>query len=810
MSRTVLSTSVGTGLQWNSGTNRMNVVFPPSPLPYGNSEVRTLLSTSAGTGGISWNTSTLKFDISVPASYTNANVQTVLSTSAGTNMVWNTTTNKFDVTVTGVSSQWTKTGNEIYYSTGRVGIGLTNPSSTGATLQVTGTAFFTQPIRLSSTINTSYFWDGAGNTFLGRAATAGSYSSLAGIGDLVLSSDQKLILKTGVTANGAALCVDTLNNVGIGITNPGYKLDVSGTINASGFRLNGTVFTSTQWITNGSDIYYNSGRVGIGLTNPSSRLHIQTPGTATNFSLLDFRNLDNFGIYALTSSIGSRGNTLDFLARDFNNGIGVQIRDVLTLRPEGNVFIGSSTNSSDDGNTSIAFPDSTFYVRGPRTAASTTNITFRGGLEGSNNGRVKLWLASDSSHASYIESQHTSGGNTILMFGTSSGNALPVERMRITNGGVGFQNDVWHAGLSDSTARFAFNTNSTTFLRGHGDVPFSFRNGTGTELMNISSAGILNIGVINGSANETKLQVYSSDVNGHAAWFKHPNDSQGIAIAFDGLQALGTNANQDMNLRTRGSGGRVVLTTNGLNRLIINGSTFHEFFGTSSSVTTTFLFFGNNNATIRSQSTFFSDLVVKFNGSTWTTSWIGASSSAKIKKDIQDLDDNECLNKLLALRPVKYRYIDITKNFDPIKSVYGFIAEEVKEVLPEAVNDKEKELIPNIYIMGSVENDILTIEKELEIDVEYTCYSETETIKIKVIENLSNNNYKIDKTYEIKTNLFVYGKVDDNFHILKKEYFHTLTISSVQELHKIIVEQKNKINDLESRLVALEAIVMKI
>jgi hypothetical protein len=99
--RTVLSTSTGTGLQWNAGTNRLNVVFPPSPLPYGDTEVRTLLSTSAGTGGISWNTSTLKYDISVPASYTDTNVRTVLSSSTGTNMVWNTTTNKFDVTVTG-------------------------------------------------------------------------------------------------------------------------------------------------------------------------------------------------------------------------------------------------------------------------------------------------------------------------------------------------------------------------------------------------------------------------------------------------------------------------------------------------------------------------------------------------------------------------------------------------------------------------------------------------------------------------------------------------------------------------------------
>jgi hypothetical protein len=194
-------------------------------------------------------------------------------------------------------------------------------------------------------------------------------------------------------------------------------------------------------------------------------------------------------------------------------------------------------------------------------------------------------------------------------------------------------------------------------------------------------------------------------------------------------------------------------------KLALNRNTFAEFFGTGSIGTTNLIYHGNNNRTIQQSNTFFSDLVVKFNGSTWTTSWIGASSSAKIKKDIQDLDDNECLNKLLALRPVKYRYIDITKNFDPEKSVYGFIAEEVKEVLPETVNDKEKELIPNIYMMGNVENDILTIEKELEIDVEYTCYSETETIKIKVLQDLGNNNY-IYINYEKKNVKVKKGKGD--------------------------------------------------
>ena len=47
--------------------------------------------------------------------------------------------------------------------------------------------------------------------------------------------------------------------------------------------------------------------------------------------------------------------------------------------------------------------------------------------------------------------------------------------------------------------------------------------------------------------------------------------------------------------------------------------------------------------------------------------------------DIEELNDNECLNKLLLLKPCKYRYIDDNKNFDALQKVFGFIAEEVKK-----------------------------------------------------------------------------------------------------------------------------------
>jgi hypothetical protein len=53
----------------------------------------------------------------------------------------------------------------------------------------------------------------------------------------------------------------------------------------------------------------------------------------------------------------------------------------------------------------------------------------------------------------------------------------------------------------------------------------------------------------------------------------------------------------------------------------------------------------------------------------------------------------------------------------------------------------------------------------------------------------------------------VYGKEINNFHALKKEYFHALTISSIQEHHKIILEQKEEITDLTARLAKLEGII---
>ena len=70
-------------------------------------------------------------------------------------------------------------------------------------------------------------------------------------------------------------------NVGIGKSNPAYKLDVVGDMNFTGtLRQNGTPFsTGGQWATNGVNIYNtNTGNVGIGTATPGGGLDINHVG----------------------------------------------------------------------------------------------------------------------------------------------------------------------------------------------------------------------------------------------------------------------------------------------------------------------------------------------------------------------------------------------------------------------------------------------------------------------------------------------------------------------------------------------------
>ena len=58
-------------------------------------------------------------------------------------------------------------------------------------------------------------------------------------------------------------------------------------------------------------------------------------------------------------------------------------------------------------------------------------------------------------------------------------------------------------------------------------------------------------------------------------------------------------------------------------------------------------------------------------------------SDSRIKKKIEDIDDNEGFNKILLIQPKTYKYIDETKGTE---KVIGFIAQQIREIIPAAVD----------------------------------------------------------------------------------------------------------------------------
>ncbi len=179
-----------------------------------------------------------------------------------------------------------------------------------------------------------------------------------------------------------------------------------------------------------------------------------------------------------------------------------------------------------------------------------------------------------------------------------------------------------------------------------------------------------------------------------------------------------------------------------------------------------------------------------------------AWSDIRIKKDIEDIIDNTALQMILAIEPKTYKYIDGNKSTE---RVYGFIAQQVKEVIPEAVLFIET-VIPNIY-KNCICEDNKRIYVEIPIDrlgryIEISGYGKYKITKIEpdYIEVINDMHSKDIPDGEN----FVYGYEVKDFHTINKEYIFTLNVCATQELHRRIEAQSLLIQSQDDRIKELE------
>lgn len=178
------------------------------------------------------------------------------------------------------------------------------------------------------------------------------------------------------------------------------------------------------------------------------------------------------------------------------------------------------------------------------------------------------------------------------------------------------------------------------------------------------------------------------------------------------------------------------------------------------------------------------------------------TSDSRIKKDIEELNDNEALEKLRLVEPVKYNYIDPKRNTQ--NKVIGFIAQQVNEHFPDAVKIIS-DFAPNVLKHAKIENSCFVFDEDynLELDKEYIVYPDENNIneygKFKVIEKVDERTYKFDKEFENKEDCYIYGYKIDDFHTLNKDYLFALNFSATQELDKKVKQLEDRIKFLESK-----------
>ena len=379
-------------------------------------------------------------------------------------------------------------------------------------------------------------------------------------GNFFITSGQSTSQNIGLTPSGN---VYTSGNMGIGMTNPNYKLDVTGDINFTGtLYKSGVAFSgggTSQWTTTGNNIYYTTGNVGIGNTSPQFTLHVGSDASAGTIATGTLRLQPGYnasGGYGFNISAvdnGVNGHNLTF------NGLvgpSSSFNEVMRITNAGNVGIGNTNPGYP-----LAISTSNFInIELNRTGSSTnfgvnmvyslTSGSFKGNYAYTFGGATTIASSAQSQAYGYYSIDlanagnfyaDTTGYNTTYFFTDTAKSCFPYTNVGIgtnnpsfklhvygnTNGGVEQYNQNASSGSSaytligcknDTPSQVILFLNSSTRSGDGGVSTATLRNDAGAlrlQASGASASGNIYISASSGLVGiATTSPSYNLDVNG--------------------------------------------------------------------------------------------------------------------------------------------------------------------------------------------------------------------------------------------------------------------------------------------------------
>jgi hypothetical protein len=532
-----------------------------------------------------------------------------------------------DTSITGSSNFfWDATNN-------RLGIGLNNPQRT---LEIHNATADSQ-LRISGA---------APSVSLGEAITGAIYQAKFGLitanGQYVtggVAGDFVMISQTGATifatSSTEKMRVQASGNVSIGNTNDTFRLDVTGTLRATGAATFSSSVTALSL-----DVISSS---GVGSSTASGLARFITAGTTTGISVGQSNSARRLDIFSYAINVTGESFFLSTQSAhsiifETNTAERMRINSVGDL-----LFAGSTTTSNQ--------------------ALITNDASF-----------LKIYASNSSAPSKGIAFHYSNGSQT-------------PEAMRITSGGV---LKIGNGGTADDGLNPGYKNVAISFnnSQNRGEIQAVQQGLLVYPLILNGAGGNVGIGTYNPSQ---RLSVRSADNTSatNIARFAAENNTLAIGIGYETIRQTETGGS--LFFETNGSP-RMIITSGGnvevRNQLHVGTSTTGNFVIISDNQVQRL---GGGTLFINNSST--GDVSININGGgTFVNGTNGYgravtnSSDERIKKNIVTIDN--ALEKVIKMNGVYYEFNSQNKLGVSVPSEQkriGLIAQQIEPILPEAV-----------------------------------------------------------------------------------------------------------------------------